>query len=119
MAEEQDTGLDELGYDKPHEMTKVKHIIGVVSGKGGVGKSLVTSLMSAAANKAGNKVGVVDGDITGPSIPRSFGLKGPVHASPQGILPITSPTGIEVMSANFVLPSEDTPVIWRDRKSVV
>jgi len=105
--------LDEMGFELPGPSTHVKHMIGVVSGKGGVGKSLVTSLIAVQARKQGNEVGIFDGDITGPSIPKSFGLTGPVRANPMGILPVSSKTGIQVMSTNFLLPNEDDPVIWR------
>ena len=114
MANEQEAPkLDEYGFELPVEGTKVKHMIGVVSGKGGVGKTLVTSLMACAAQRLGNTVGIFDGDITGPSIPKSFGLRGPVRANPMGILPVQTDSGIQVMSTNFLLPNEDDPVVWR------
>jgi Mrp family chromosome partitioning ATPase len=91
----------------------IRRVVAVMSGKGGVGKSFVTSLLATALNQAGHRVGILDADITGPSIPMLFGLKGPVKASEVGIRPLQSKTGIKVMSMNFLLPSEDQPVIWR------
>lgn len=99
--------------EKKNELNKIKHVIAVMSGKGGVGKSTVTALLAAALNKQGNKVGVLDADITGPSIPKLFGLKGAPDVTEFGILPKKSEKGIEIMSINLLLPSEDEPVIWR------
>jgi len=103
---------------KPDEGTAAKynhiqHVVAVMSGKGGVGKSLVTGLLASALSKEGYKVGILDADITGPSIPMLFGLQGPVELGPVGIRPFQSKTGIKVISMNFLLPSEDQPVIWR------
>jgi Mrp family chromosome partitioning ATPase len=92
---------------------RVKKIIGVVSGKGGVGKSLVTSLMAVATRRAGNEVAVLDADITGPSIPKIFGAKGEVLGDEQGMIPLTSSTGIKLMSINLLLQDETMPVVWR------
>lgn len=92
----------------------VKKVIGVVSGKGGVGKSLVTSMMAVRMNAKGKKTAILDADITGPSIPKSFGLDGGVGMTPDGLMmPAVTATGIEVMSANLVLENETDPVIWR------
>ena len=91
----------------------VKKVIGVVSGKGGVGKSLVTSLMGALMRRRGHSVAILDADITGPSIPRSFGVKGQLMASEEGIYPATSATGIEIVSLNLMLDNETDPVVWR------
>lgn len=91
----------------------IKKVIAVVSGKGGVGKSLVTSLMSVAMHQRGNKVAVLDADITGPSIPKMFGKKDMAQASEAGIFPVESQTGIELMSVNFLLEDETMPVLWR------
>lgn len=99
--------------EKPHEQTKVKKIIGVVSGKGGVGKSLVTSLLAVAMQLKGNKTAILDADITGPSIPKSFGLYGGAEVYNNAILPKETATGIKVMSTNFLLPEETSPVVWR------
>ena len=91
----------------------IKKVIAVVSGKGGVGKSLVTSLMSVAMRQRGKKVSVLDADITGPSIPKMFGRKDKATASEMGLFPIETETGIELMSVNFLLEDETTPVLWR------
>ena len=99
--------------EAPHEMSHIKKVIGVVSGKGGVGKSLVTSMMAVSANRLGYKTAVLDADITGPSIGRTFGIKEKAMANNLGILPVKSKTGISLMSVNFLLPDETDPVIWR------
>ncbi len=91
----------------------VKKVIGVVSGKGGVGKSLVTSLMGALMRRRGHSVAILDADITGPSIPRSFGVKGQLMASEEGIYPASSATGIKIVSLNLMLDNETDPVVWR------
>ena len=98
---------------KPHELTHVKKIIGVCSGKGGVGKSLVTSLLAVLAQRQGLKVGILDADITGPSIPRAFGLKEKAAGSDAGIYPVKSKTGIDIMSLNLLLENDTDPVVWR------
>ena len=98
---------------KAHEMNQIKHVIAVMSGKGGVGKSTVTALLAAAFRKKGLKVGILDADITGPSIPKLFGVRQNPNATELGIIPIRSNGGIEIMSINLLLPSEDDPVIWR------
>ena len=91
----------------------INRVVAVMSGKGGVGKSLVTGLLATALAREGYQVGVLDADITGPSIPMLFGLQGPVEPGPVGIRPLQSQTGIKVISMNFLLASEDQPVIWR------
>ena len=91
----------------------VKHVIGIVSGKGGVGKSFVTASLANRMAKKGYKVGIMDADITGPSIPKMYGLKGAAQANDDGIFPMETKNGIKVMSINLLLPTEDTPVIWR------
>jgi hydrogenase maturation protease len=91
----------------------IKRVVAVMSGKGGVGKSLVTGLLATALAREGYRVGVLDADITGPSIPMLFGLQGPLEPGPVGIRPLQSRIGIKVISMNFLLESEDTPVIWR------
>ena len=96
-----------------NEYSKVKKVIGVVSGKGGVGKSLVTSMLATAMQVKGNACAVMDADITGPSIPKAFGVKGPAMQNELGLLPAKTKTGIEVMSINLLLESEESPVIWR------
>lgn len=99
--------------EKPHEQSDIRKVIGVVSGKGGVGKSMVTSLLSVLANRAGLKTAILDADVTGPSIPRSFGLHGQATADEVGIYPLFTKTGIRVMSVNLLLPNETDPVVWR------
>ena len=94
-------------------MSNVKHVIGIVSGKGGVGKSFVTASLANRMAKKGYKVGILDADITGPSIPKMYGLKGAAQANDSGIFPMETQNGIKVMSINLLLPTEDTPVIWR------
>ena len=94
--------------------SKVKRVIGVVSGKGGVGKSLVTSMLAVTMARRGYKVGILDADITGPSIPKAFGLKpGSVEGNELGMFPVISKTGIEVMSLNLLVDEETKPVVWR------
>lgn len=93
--------------------SNIKHVIAVVSGKGGVGKSLVTSLLASQMQKRGFKVGILDADVTGPSIPKTFGITGHVVADIDGIFPAQTESGIKVMSVNLLLPSEDAPVAWR------
>ncbi len=94
-------------------LSNIKHVIAVMSGKGGVGKSLVTSALAAAAHKAGKKVGILDADITGPSIPKAFGIHERAAGSEVGIFPVESKGGIEVMSLNLLMDSETDPVVWR------
>ena len=93
--------------------SRVKKVFGIVSGKGGVGKSPVTSLMSVILRRRGHRTAILDADITGPSIPRAFGIKGPLMASDDGIFPAVSPTGIKMVSVNLMLPEETDPVVWR------
>ena len=97
----------------PNKRTNVKHVIGVVSGKGGVGKSLVTSLLASEMQKRGKNVGILDADVTGPSIPKTFGITNPLTADADGILPGQTQSGIKVMSTNLMLPKDDIPVAWR------
>jgi ATP-binding protein involved in chromosome partitioning len=92
---------------------KIDHVVAVLSGKGGVGKSSVAALLAVALNRQGKRVGVLDADITGPSIPKIFGLHETPVVLPAGLVPITTKTGIEVMSINLLLPNEDEAVIWR------
>lgn len=92
---------------------EIKHVIGVMSGKGGVGKSSITALMASALHGRGFSVGILDADITGPSIPKLFGVKGQVINKGQGLEPLQSTLGIKMMSINFLLDKEDQPVIWR------
>lgn len=99
--------------EAPNELSNVKKIIGVISGKGGVGKSLVTSLLAVNMMGHGYKTAILDADITGPSIPRAFGVSGHPEASEIGMYPLKSREGIDLMSINFLLPDETDPVIWR------
>jgi Mrp family chromosome partitioning ATPase len=94
-------------------LNRVKRVIAVVSGKGGVGKSSVAGMLAVAWRREGKKVGVLDADITGPSIPMLFGMRGAPPAGPVGILPAESKTGIKIMSINLLLPKEDEAVVWR------
>lgn len=98
---------------EPNVFSDVKHVIGVVSGKGGVGKSFVTGSLANLMASKGYKVGIMDADITGPSIPKMYGIKGNAQGSDNGIYPMPTANGIEVMSVNLLLPDEETPVIWR------
>ena len=99
--------------EKPNEMSHIKKVIGVVSGKGGVGKSLVTSLLAVQAQRKGYKTAILDADITGPSIPKAFGLHGHAEASEWGLFPVKTANGIEVMSLNLLMKNETDPVVWR------
>ncbi len=101
------------GKEAPHKLSKIKKVIGIVSGKGGVGKSLVTSLMAVSARRLDYEVAVLDADITGPSIGHTFGIKQKAVGNELGILPVISKTGIKLMSVNFMLPEETDPVVWR------
>ncbi len=94
-------------------LSNVKKVIGVVSGKGGVGKSLVTSLLAVEMSRRGYKTAILDADITGPSIPQTFGLHERAEGSQDGIYPVLTKTGIEVMSVNLLLEEETQPVVWR------
>ena len=97
----------------PKDINQIKYVIAVMSGKGGVGKSLVSSLLAVALRRQGYDVGILDADITGPSIPKMFGLKDRPGGSVNGILPVPSRSGIEIMSINLLLPEEGNAVIWR------
>ena len=99
--------------EKPHELSNIKKVIGVVSGKGGVGKSLVTTLLSVSMQRKGYKTAVLDADITGPSIPKAFGIKEKAQGTENSIFPCTTKTGIEVMSVNLLLQNDTDPVVWR------
>lgn len=97
----------------PHKESSVKKVIAVVSGKGGVGKSLTTSLLASYAQKQGKSVGIMDADITGPSIPKMFGVSEHATGSAEGIDTVLSPSGMQLMSMNLLLDDETMPVIWR------
>lgn len=98
---------------EPGIYTDVKHVIGIVSGKGGVGKSMVTASLANMMAQKGYRVGILDADITGPSIPKMYGLHGPAQADEEGIYPMLSANDIKVMSVNLLMPDEEAPVIWR------
>lgn len=108
----QDTRKQDLRI-KPHALSSIKHTIAVVSGKGGVGKSLVTGLLSVAMNRKGKHVGILDADITGPSIPKMFGVSGEVQGNEKGVYPIKSNRGIDIVSMNLLLAQQTDPVVWR------
>ena len=111
---QKDCGSREIPKEQLNEFSRVKKVIGIVSGKGGVGKSLVTSMMASATNKRGFNTAVLDADITGPSIPRMFGIK--EHALGDGknhIFPCRSSNGVDIMSINLLLESDTDPVVWR------
>lgn len=95
------------------EFSEIKKVIGIVSGKGGVGKSLVTSLLASAMQTSGFACAILDADVTGPSIPKAFGLKIGGQSSDMGLMPSETSTGIKVMSVNLLLEKEDAPVVWR------
>ena len=101
------------GKELPHAMSRIKKVIGVVSGKGGVGKSLVTSMMAVSAQRLGYNAAVLDAAITGPSIGQTFGVHRKAMGNELGILPVISKTGIKLMSVNFMLADETDPVVWR------
>ena len=98
---------------KPHELSDIKRVIGVVSGKGGVGKSMVTAISAVLFNRRGYKTAIMDADVTGPSIPRMFGIKDRAQGSETGLLPVKSKTGIEIMSVNLLLEHDSEPVVGR------
>ncbi len=98
---------------EPNKKSDIKHVIGVVSGKGGVGKRLVTCLLACEMQRRGKKVGILDADVTGPSIPKAFGIDNPLTADSDGIIPAQTKTGIRMVSTNLMLPEEDMPVAWR------
>lgn len=100
--------LEELNKD-----SSIKKVIGIVSGKGGVGKSFVTASLACAMRKAGYRVGIMDADITGPSIPKMMGVHGPAVGNESGVYPVESADGIKIMSINLLVEDEEAPVVWR------
>ena len=117
-AEERDKIVKEFKNQRAREpmaalYNEINHVVAVMSGKGGVGKSSVAALLAATLRRQGQRVGLLDADITGPSIPRMFGLSGAPSTTPLGILPVESSSGVKIMSINLLLPSEDEAVIWR------
>jgi hydrogenase maturation protease len=111
------SGINEVSISfvdgKPKDLNEIGHVIAVMSGKGGVGKSLVGSLTAVAVRRKGYEVGILDADITGPSIPKMFGITARPGGSDSGILPVLSRSGIEIMSINLMLSQEDDAIIWR------
>ena len=99
--------------EKTNDLSHVKKVIGVVSGKGGVGKSLVTSMLATIMRRRGAETAVLDADITGPSIPKCFGLKERALSDENGLYPVLTKTGVKVMSVNLLLEEETSPVVWR------
>ncbi len=99
--------------EAPNELSSIGRVIGVVSGKGGVGKTMVTSLLAAAMQRAGHRTAVLDADVTGPSIPRAFGIRGKAEGNELGLFPVKSRTGVSVMSINLLLEKDTDPVVWR------
>lgn len=99
--------------EKSHECSDIKKVIAVVSGKGGVGKSLVTSMLAVSMNRMGYQTAILDADVTGPSVPKEFGIKRKAEATELGIMPIKTKTGIDIMSVNLILENDTDPVIWR------
>ncbi|MBQ4137400.1 MAG: Mrp/NBP35 family ATP-binding protein [Clostridia bacterium] len=100
--------------EQPHELSNIKKVIGIVSGKGGVGKSAVTSMLAVTTQRLGFKTAILDADVTGPSIPKIFAVEGEVTGDGEGgMFPLTTKTGIEVMSVNCLLSDKETPVVWR------
>ena len=97
----------------PNQHSNIKKVIGVVSGKGGVGKSMVTSTLAVLTNRKGKKTAILDADITGPSIPKAFGVKDKAYGNQFGMLPCESKTGIEMMSINLLQDNDTDPVVWR------
>lgn len=98
---------------KLNERSKVKKVIGIVSGKGGVGKSMVTAMMAVTMNRRGHRTAILDADVTGPSIPKAFGITEKATESNGNIMPAVTKTGIQIMSINLLLENDTDPVIWR------
>ena len=103
----------EIQKEQLNNYSKVKKVYGIVSGKGGVGKSLVTSLMATTMMRRENRVAIIDADVTGPSIPKIFGVKDSIESTPEGLVPAKSKMGIEMTSVNLMLEDETDPVVWR------
>ncbi len=99
--------------EKPHELSSIKKVIGIVSGKGGVGKSSLTGQLAVSMNRKGYNSAILDADITGPSIPKLFGISQKAYATNEGLYPVPTKTGIDIMSINLVLDKPTDPVVWR------
>ena len=106
-------GQGEIPKEPLNPKSRVRHVIGIVSGKGGVGKSLVTSMLSVLMRRRDYGTAILDADITGPSIPKAFGAKGDIMSDGDGLIPLTTRTGIQLMSVNLLLEDETRPVVWR------
>ena len=106
-------GNDAPTYEAPHKDSHVKHVIGIVSGKGGVGKSIVTSMLATVMQRRDYKCAILDADVTGPSIPKAFGAKGDILSTGDGLLPLETKTGIKMISVNLLLEEDTRPVVWR------
>ncbi|MDY0235188.1 MAG: Mrp/NBP35 family ATP-binding protein [Gudongella sp.] len=114
VCNEEEKKEDKFDFSiKLNENSSVKKVIGVLSGKGGVGKSLITSMLAVNANQKGYKTAILDADITGPSIPKAFGIHGRALSNGKTLMPRTSDNGIKVMSVNLILEKDTDPVIWR------
>lgn len=113
INQEQQTGQRTGIYKFTNPFSTIKNVVAIMSGKGGVGKSSVTSLLAVELNNRGYKVGVLDGDITGPSIPKLFGLREKAKGQDNVLLPVETAKGIKVMSINLLLQREEDPVVWR------
>lgn len=112
MSKQDEARFNPFGA-RPHKTTKIKHMVAVVSGKGGVGKSMVTGLLATAAMQSGFNVGILDADVTGPSIGRMFNIHDKARGTEAGMLPMVSQEGIKIISANMLLETDDTPIVWR------
>lgn len=99
--------------EAPHQMSSINKVVAIVSGKGGVGKTLVTSMLAVEMQRQGSHAAILDADITGPSIPRAFGIKDKATSNELGLLPAKSKTGISIMSTNLLLENDTDPVVWR------
>ncbi|MDP4119382.1 MAG: P-loop NTPase, partial [Bacillota bacterium] len=99
--------------EQPHEMSSIKKVIGIVSGKGGVGKSLVTSMLAVLLQRKGLQTAILDADITGPSIPKAFGIKARAVGNDSGLLPSITSNGTQIMSSNLLLDDSTDPIVWR------
>ncbi len=104
---------EEIKFDLPHKDSKIKKVIGIVSGKGGVGKSFVTGLLASKFCRLGYVSAVLDADVTGPSVPKMFGVNGKAYGNDSGFFPLESANGVKVMSANLLLEKPTDPVLWR------
>ncbi len=112
ISNEKKTAKNEFQIET-NAMSSFKHVIGVVSGKGGVGKSSMSAMMAVEMNRKGYRTAILDADITGPSIPKTYGIKTKAMATEHGVHPVETKTGIEVMSINLLLDQETDPVVWR------